>query len=1158
MAILEKGVTAMKKKWLIALLAASASVLLAQTTSTTILGTVTDPSGASVEGAKITARNVGTGVVTETVSTSSGDYTLPLLAVGEYEVSVEQAGFKSATKRGVRLQINEKVRVDFALEVGTQSERITVSAEGATLRTDEVSVGGTVEQRRLVELPMNGRNVGNFAVLNPGVQFGSRHGYDGQSGGGGGIPIPGQAIAIVANGQREVSQHATLDGVVATEARVNTVPFSPSPEAMEEVKVLSGSYSAEYGFNSGAQLIMVMRSGTNELHGAAYNFLRNEKLDAEAYFQNYFTPAGAARSPKTALRQNQFGFVLGGPVYLGQKIYDGRNKTFFNFNFEGRRRREPGAIANASVPTAAFRAGDLSSLLNRRNAAGAALPPIAIIDPTSSPSAPTPFPGNIIPASRIVPAARSLMNFWPAAQFAIPDDASGGVNFRNPGTNSIDDNQYFVKIDHNFSANDKVFFRYATNLPEFFSITNNPNFSYLVEGRNNNIATQWLHVFTPRLINEARFGWTQSRSDSFNPRANTDFTLESIGISGFNVLTDGNRPLTRREVGIPSMNVTGFTSLAERDGGNGFDNNKLYQINDNISYTTGAHTFKTGFDLRRVTLFRGAANVPRGSFNFTGNVAANSFAAFLLGVPTSTDSPEGLPLTDVLQWRTAAYFQDDWKATRKLTVNLGLRWEYNSAATDVRGLWRSFEWRNGLANPPEFVPAQIRTVYNFYEPQKRLFMPRVGLAYRVTDDWVVRSGFGIYYNIHQLNNYTILNLNPPLSGSSNYANTVSNNVLVPGAPVYGFTSPFGAVNPASPVSANVLNTDNYQPYVAQWSFDVQRRLPWQTTLTVGYVGSKTTHLDQTVEINNPDPFIPTGPGDTVQSRRPFQFVIDNGVRRPLTRTRWLDSGGNSWYQGMQVSLQKRMSSGLLFTLAYTWSKTLMEGYGRNEGDGINPNTYQNPRDRAAEKGPVGFSAAHNAVMSFVYDIPAPASLSKGVPGLFLSGWQTNGIITLRSGFPFAVTQGNIINTANSPVRPDRVADGALDGRTINRWFDVDAFRLVSCANSSIPEVCKYGNSAMGILEGPGMKNIDFSAFKNFRITESVKLQFRGEFFNLFNTPQFGLPNRSLNTGAGFQPTRNASGQLVFPSQAGIAGGVGTVTSLISPMRNIQFGLKLIW
>ena len=325
----------------------------AQTTSTSIVGTVTDATGASISSSKVTATNIKTNVSSTTVTTETGDYAFPILDVGEYQVSVDQPGFKPEIRKGILLQVNEKVRVDFRLQVGSQTEQVTVTAEATNLRTDEASVGGTVEQRRLVELPMNGRNVGNFATLNPGVGFGSRHGYDGQSGAGGGVPIPGQTIAIIANGQREVSQHATLDGVVATEARVNTVPFSPSPEAMEEVKVITGSYSAEYGFNAGAQLVMVMRSGTNDLHGSAYDFIRNDKFDAENYFQNYFTPAGQPRVNKTSLRQNQFGVVLGGPVVI-PKLYNGKNKTFFNFNYEGRRRREPGAISTALVPSDAY------------------------------------------------------------------------------------------------------------------------------------------------------------------------------------------------------------------------------------------------------------------------------------------------------------------------------------------------------------------------------------------------------------------------------------------------------------------------------------------------------------------------------------------------------------------------------------------------------------------------------------------------------------------------------------------------------------------------------------------------------------------------------------------------------------------------------------
>ncbi len=1129
-----------------------ATATFAQTTSTTIVGTVTDPSGAAVAGAKVTATQTRTGVKREDVTTSTGDYSFPLLDIGEYSVSVEAAGFKSSTRAGLPLQINDKLRVDFVMQVGQVSEKIEVTGAVAALKTDESSVGEVIEQRRVVELPINGRNVGNLAVLQAGVMFGPRGGLDGQSGAGGGIPIPGQTIAIVANGQRETNQNATMDGVVATEARINTVPFSPSPEAVEEFKVLTGSYSAEYGFNSGAQLVMVLRSGTNDLHGSMFEFLRNDKLDAESYFQNYFNTS-STRFPKQGIRQNQFGGMVSGPVLI-PKIYNGKDKTFFMFNYEGRRRVLPGAAQSALVPSDAFRNGDFSALLNRRTAAGAALPSVPIVDPLTGTANPMPFPGNIIPSGRITQTARNLNSFWERPQVALPDPLTG-FNYSGAGTQSIPDNQYYVKIDHSFSVNDKIMGRYATNQVDWLQVPGNrPQFTYLVDGRNDNLALQWIHVFSPAVVVETRYGYTRSKSDSFNPRANSDFSLSSLGLDAFRVVNDNNRPLTRREVGVPSMNLTGFQGLAELDGGNGFDDNKLHQFSESFNMSFSSHNIKAGWESRLISLFRGAANVPRGSFDFNGNIANNSYAAFLLGLPTATNTPEGLPLTDVSQNRWGFYVTDDWKVSRKLTVNIGMRYEYNTMATDVRGLWRSAELRSGQWT---FVPAKIRdNTYQFYKPQRNMFMPRIGLAYRLSDAWVLRAGYGIYYNVHQLNNYTILNLNPPLSGSANFVNNATNNALVNTVNPLSFANPFGVVNRSIGTSANVLNTDNYQPQVNQWSMDIQRRLPFNMVLNVGYIGSKTSHLDNTVEANSPDPGFNTATS-TLQSRRPYQFINDDGIIRPLTRVRFLDSGANAWYQGLQMTLQKRFSNGLSFSVAHTFSKTLMEGYGRNEGDGFNPNTYQNPRNRRADKQRAGFDATHNMVANVVYELPTLKNAKAFTRGV-LGGWQTNAIVTLRTGFPFTVTQGAITNTANVTIRPDRLANGSLSNPTVNQWFDPNAFRLVSCQDPTLPELCRYGNSGVGILEGPGAKVVDFSLFKNFTITERFRVQFRGEFFNFFNTPQFARPNATLNTAGGFLPRRAAGGGIEYPSQANIVQGPGAITSTVIPNRNIQFGLKLLW
>jgi len=801
-----------------------------------------------------------------------------------------------------------------------------------------------------------------------------------------------------------------------------------------------------------------------------------------------------------------------------------------------------------------MRTGDFGELLGIRNAAGAAAP-VTIVDPLTG----TPFPNNVIPAARISAAARTLSNYWEQPQTTLANPLVG-FNYRGVGSNRTTDDQYFTKFDHNISASDKVMFRYASNIPEYLiTPPEAPQFTYRVIGRNNNVATQWIHIFSPSVINEFRYGYTTSRDDSFNPRANTDFDLSAIGLDAFRVLTDGNRKLTAREAGIPSITAGGFQGLSERDGGNGFDDNRLHQFSNNVSVNFGAHAMKFGGEFRKISLFRGAANVPRGSFAFGDAISNNGYAAFLLGIPTATNTPEGLPLTDVRQNRMAFYFNDDWKASRKLTLNLGLRWEYNTAATDVRGLWRNGEWTKGLNQPIEFVPAAIRTTYNFYKPEKSLFMPRIGITYRIDEKLVARVSYGIFYNVHQLNNYTILNLNPPLSGSANFNNSFAGGVLTnPNAPYFTLSNPFGTFNPATTAAAaNVLNTDNFQPQVHQWSFDLQRRLFGGMVLTVGYVGSRTIHLDSTQERNTPAPAFNT-PTSSIQSRRPVPFILDNGVLRPLTRLRFLDSGANAWYQGLHFNLQRRFANGFNFAIAHTFSKSLMQGYGRNEGDGFSSNTYQDPFNRAAEKGRAGFDVTHNFVANFVYEIPTPDMFKKGVANAVFGGWQANSIITLRTGFPFAVTQGGITNTAgNAPVRPDRIADGSISNPTVNQWFNPDAFRLTSCLNPSLPELCHYGNSGTGILEGPGFRNVDFSLFKNFKITERAKLQFRGEMFNIFNTPLFARPNPALQTATNLLPT-GTPGNVSFPSQANIVRGPGAITSLVSNMRQIQFGLKLLF
>ncbi len=1153
---------------LVILAAATSPVASAQTTSTTILGTVVDASGAVLPGARVTIVNTRTGIKRDSVASSTGDYVFPLVDVGVYDVMVEADGFRPETRRAVLVEINEKVRADFELKLGGTEERVEVTANSSTLRTDDATLGETIEQRRVEELPLNNRNIGALAILQPGVQYGPRSGSDGQGfgqrQGGQGIPIPGIGLSFVANGQRETNQHATLDGVVATEARVNTVTFSPSPEAIAEFKVLSGSYSAEYGFNAGAQTIIVTKSGGNDVRGSVFEFLRSDRFDAEHYFQNYFTPAGSPPVEKDSLRQDNFGGVLSGPLMI-PNLYDGHNKTFFMVNYEGRRRRQGRLAQTANHPPTAFRGGDFSSLLGLAT-------PIFIADPLSSSPCTAGdrsgcFAGNIIPDSRISPVAKELMVFWPEPQQTNANPLVG-ANFTGFEERDLDDDQMFLRIDHNVSQNDRIFARYAFD-DVSYTVTpgDNPNFTYFVAGRTQNIGVAWIHMFSSTFINEARYGYNRSVDNTLNPRANTDFDVQALGLTGFRVVNDGNRPFTPRETGVPTITVNSFSTLAEQDGGNGFDYNNLHQFNDNLTWAHGSHTTKMGFDYRWLSLFRGAANVPRGGLNFNGDIANNGFAAFLLGLPSSTVTPEGLPLTETRQQRLALYAMDDWKATRKLSVNYGLRWEYNTPAVDIDGLWRSLSFTQLTSGLPTLVP-EIGTEFEFYKAQTSLFMPRIGLAYRPAEDWVLRSGFGIYYNVHQLNNYTILNLNPPKSGTSNFTNSSSGGRITnsAGQPILTYAEPFGTVNPANATGINALSPDNNQPYTTQWSLDVQRRLPLDFVLSVGYVGNKGTHLDQTVELNAPPPAI----GGNVNARRPIPLFADgpNGLTRPLNRLRWLTSDGNSWYHALQVNAQRRFSRGFQVNVAYTYGKAMGEGYGRNEGAGAIPNSYQNPRDRAAEKTRYGFDLRHSTVINFLYEVPVIPMFQENALRHVFGGWQANGIVQLRTGLPFTVTQGNTINTVEGHVRPDRLSDGALSSPTVNKWFDPDAFRVVTCAepgargtaagdelNAYLSQFCHYGDSGQGVLEGPGFKNVDFSLMKDFELNGDMRVQFRWEIFNLFNTPQFGVPNSALNASPAFLPSV-AGG--AFPSQVTPSRGPGSISTLAAPMRQMQFGLKLLF
>ncbi len=1158
----------MKRLHLLQVLAAlTASGCLAQSAQS-IQGLVEDASGAIVTGAKVTMTNAATGISRDTQTNASGLYSFQLVQVGNYNIRVELQGFRTETISNIRVETAAQVRQNFKLQVGTVAENIEVSANAVQLTTENASVGGVIENKRIIDLPINGRNMVGLAVLVPGVQFGER---TGRGDGLGGFPIPGSGFSVSANGQRETFQVVSLDGVDAKDPRINITNFVPSIEAIDEFKIQTNAFTAEYGFGGGAHVQITMKSGTNDFHGTFFEFVRNDIFDAENYFLNFDRPANLTRLKKDPLRRNQFGFVLSGPV-LFPKLYNGKNKTFWAFNMEYRLDRIT-SVQNADFGLDTFRRGDFSELLNPTPITGSSAlrNPVIIYDPYTG----MPFPNNILPASRLHPGALNILNTYvPRAQFRQPDpfdfNATAGV------PQPVNVHTYFSRFDHTFNDRDRVFARLAWDRSNRTANNINPFLPVFVDSKVTNLASQWIHSFSPTVLNELRFGFNISDDLTSNPRTdNTSFDMDSLGIGQFRVFSDGNRKLTPREHGLPRLNGLPFP-VGENTNGNGYDNMDTLQVSNHMSIFRGKHNIKVGGEVYYISMERGAANVEEGALGFSANESGSALASFLLGLPNSSTSPEGLPLTFPRSTRLGGYFQDDWKVSSRVTVSGGLRWDYIGAPYDSKGLWRTLDFPGtglgiqgrggGYQVPgggviPTIAPAGLGdpgAIALFKD--KNFFMPRLGITFRPTDKWVIRTGAGLFDNIHHLNTWTIFNLMPPKSGSLvfNSVTDVAQTIPVTGGtgqpvnlqtrrfragqPVLTLNDPFlqgaGVAAAARPVALNYVPPDYKHGSVWKWSFDIQRELPFNTALTVGYVGSKGTHTGNSIgNYNQPSP----SPDTNIQARRPYQQFYDpalpeRGVQT-LSTIRYIDSFGENFYHGLQVKADRRFKSGIAAGLAYTWSKA--HGDGENGGqEGV---SFQDPLNRRASRGRFRFDQRHVLVANFVWELPG-ASL-KGPLGFLIGGWQTNGILSIRTGFPFNVTQGGDLNTGG-PVFPDLTGDPYLANPSRAQWYNPQAFSRVTCNVPNRPDLCRYGSFGYNVMSGPSQRNLDFSMFKNFRFKERFNVQFRAEALNATNTPYFGDPG-----GIGFSNVNQLT-----PDTSRMA----EVRSLRTPMRIMQFGLKLMF
>jgi hypothetical protein len=1057
---------------LLCLFAAVICLLAQGGESTEILGLVEDGSGAVVPGVQITATHVATGQARRTVTGDSGVYVFSFMQPGEYTISASKAGFKTEVRSGLELQLNQKARVNFSMQVGAVAESVEVSAAGVILNTDDATIGNVVEQKRVTDLPLNGRNFANLAGLMPGVIKGisSNTNQYGRS---------DSAIAISADGVRENQGQVLFDGVSSAWNINNATFFKPSIEAIEEFKVHAATYSAEYGHNAGAQVELLTRSGTNSLHGALFEFVRNSDFDA----RNYFRPAPLS---KDTLQRNQFGFVLSGPVWI-PKVYDGRNHTFWMVNYEGQREKSE-AAQNASVIPLAFRRGDFSSLST------------ALKDPLGGV-----FPGNVIPQSRLDPIAQRYLQYE-----VSPNLPGSGVNLAGVEKDINDINQVFARVDHNLSAADRLFSRAAffaydfpTTPPDIFS----PLVSRITA---QNAVLSETHVFSPTVLNEAKFGYNRNWVFRRGLRTSTDFDPESIGLVGVRSVdpnTGQPRKLTPLETGLVPMNVTGYLTIG--DGGliPDFNLSTTWQLVDNLTVSRGVHTFKMGFDFRRLRMDRAASNNARGFLNFNGQASGSAAADFVLGFPSQSETPSGILPVQYRQHTYAAFVQDEWKVSQRMTVNLGVRFDDVGDVFEKNGLPRELK----LDQPGGYLfPTDPNTkqVVNFYPATVR-FWPRLGLAYRPADNWVIRLGGGIYNNVDQMNNLTVVG-NPLKTFVVDFIADPAN----PSALTLQNPYPIDRKAAAPPLNVVAVPPDRTDAYNIQWSASVERQLATSTFVEVAYIGSEASHLDNSRNYND----APPGAGP-VQARRPY----------PLWGSiRWVGTDAKSYYDALQLRAERRFSRGLSFLVSYTWSHNIDTSYGTNESLPFTPGGVQNDRCWGCERSDSGFDYRHRIAASYLWRIPMPKNW-KGVANWALNNWSLNGVITYQTGFPFTVTQaGNLQNTGGATQRPNYVpgVDPHLASADPSLWFNTKAFQFSNL---------QFGDVGRNTLRQPGIKTWDVGLFKEFPVREGQRFQFRAEAFNLYNTPQFSAPN----------------------SQMG-APGFGQITSTWLANRQLQLALKYLF
>ena len=1053
---------------ILTLLPVVASAQLATTTS--LVGSVIDSSGKVISGARVTAVETSTLDTHTTTTNEQGYYTFEFVRVGTYSIAIEHPGFQKVTKTGVQVDINQVVRTDFTLSVGAVTQSVTVQAEATAIQTDDATVSEVLGTRSVAELPLNGRDPMMLAVTTPGVLLGIKSSATGTP--------PGEDFNGA--GTREVDNEMTLDGISIMSNLITNTSARPMVESIQEVEVQTGTYSAQYGAYLGVHINMVTKSGTNQFHGALLEFFRNQVLDARNFF-TLPTPANPTAS-KPPLRQNQFGYEVDGPIII-PKIYNGKDKTFFMASYEGFRNVQASTSLSTEMPTAFF-SGNFPGVTT------------VIKDPFNSN---TPFPGNVIPTARISPIVQKLASYFPSPN--LPGLTS---NLSVPVPSTASYNQTIDRIDQNVGQRVRLYVRASYQNWSTFGGNQVPVNGTTTPYTTINDTVGYTHTITPNLVNDLRVGRNYFTTATINPFATAGNTMAgtNLGIPGFNGDSQFNNP------GIPDFGITGFNGLANGSS-NWYQNDSTAQLSEQISWNKGQHNIMAGMEFRRLATGRAAVNSARGTFTFNGQLTGYAPADFILGLPQSfaTDGPEVRGRT--AEWRDGFFVLDKWEASRKLTINFGLRYELPTVAYTINGVATEL-------NPQQTAFVGGTPGFHFTGPNHKDWAPRLGVAYRITEKTVFRVGGGIYYNPNQTNSYTFLNINPPYT-------TQLSCVWSTGLTPPTLSNPFGStgVCPTSPTAGTVY-TDPYNqptPRMNQWSAALERQLWNGGGFDVQYLGSHSYHLDRSYYNNTP---LAPGPG-AVNSRRPNQLF---GVIRTIAD----DEIAN--YQSMSLVFHQRMSHGLQMLASYTWAHTLDVTTDSNGGGTpLIPYTWKD------DYGNSNWDVRHRFIMDFVYDIPFFHVSNRFIKSAF-SSWQTNGIITLQTGVPINVsTSVDTANTSSGGTYRPNLVSTATDNCGINHLIGCINPAAFTIANlyPATPGAYAYGNAGRNLIYGPGISTVNVSLFKNFPIKERLRFQFRFELFNALNHSNFSNPAATFSTSS-----------------------FGNITSTSTNPRNIQLGAKLLF